>query len=102
MHVNILGFAIPLFIRVYFTGIYIAKKKGLQYFNLHNSIANISIGIAERLADVFVAGMFYFIYDTVQKKYGLFSLSIMAYLYGYFYSSLLTLYGTGIIAWDMK
>jgi len=75
MHLNILGFAIPLFIGFILLEYAIAKKKGLQYFNLHNSIANISVGIAERLADVFVAGLFYFIYDTVQKKYGLFTIS---------------------------
>jgi alkylglycerol monooxygenase len=75
MHLNILGFAIPLFVGFILLEYTIAKKRGLQYFNLHNSIANVSIGVAERLADVFVAGMFYFIYDTVQKKYGLFIIS---------------------------
>src|SRR4051812_47650116 len=72
MQVNILGFAIPIFVGFILLEYAIAKKKGLPYFNLHNSIANISVGIAERLADVFVAGIFYFIYDSVQKKYGLF------------------------------
>jgi sterol desaturase/sphingolipid hydroxylase (fatty acid hydroxylase superfamily) len=75
MHINILGFAIPLFIGLILLEYTISKKKGLPYFNLHSSIANISIGIAERLADVFVAGIFYFVYDTVQKKYGLFHIS---------------------------
>jgi len=72
MPVNILGFAIPFFVGLILLEYFISKKKGLQYFNLQNSIANISIGIAERLADVFVAGIFYYIYDTVQKRYGLF------------------------------
>jgi alkylglycerol monooxygenase len=74
MHINILGFAIPLFVGLILAEYAIAKKKGLPYFNLHSSIANISIGIAERLADVFVAGMFYYVYDMVQKKYGLFNI----------------------------
>jgi len=72
MHLNILGFAIPLFVGFILLEYAIAKKKGLKYFNLHNSIANVSIGVAERLCDVFVAGLFYFVYDKVQKKYGLF------------------------------
>jgi sterol desaturase/sphingolipid hydroxylase (fatty acid hydroxylase superfamily) len=75
MHLNILGFAIPLFVGFILLEYFIAKKKGLHYFNLHNSIANVSIGVAERLADVFVAGVFYFVYDTVQKKYGLLHIS---------------------------
>jgi sterol desaturase/sphingolipid hydroxylase (fatty acid hydroxylase superfamily) len=74
MPINILGFAIPLFVGLILLEYFISKKKGLQYFNLHSSIANISIGIAERLADVFVAGIFYYIYDTIQKKYGFFQI----------------------------
>lgn len=72
MSLNILGLAIPFFVGLMLLEYFIAKKKKLPYFNLHNSIANISIGIAERLCDVFVAGLFYFIYDDLQKKYGLF------------------------------
>lgn len=72
MNLNILGLAIPFFVGLMLLEYFIAKKKKLPYFNLHNSIANISIGIAERLCDVFVAGLFYFIYDELQKKYGLF------------------------------
>ncbi len=75
MPVNILGFAIPLFVGLILAEYFISKKKGLHYYNLHSSIANVSIGIAERLADVFVAGIFYYVYDTVQKKYGLFHIS---------------------------
>lgn len=75
MPINILGFAIPLFVGLILLEYIITKKKGLHYFNLHSTIANISIGIAERLADVFVAGIFYYIYNTIQIKYGLFHIS---------------------------
>lgn len=75
MPINILGFAIPLFVGLILLEYIITKKKGLHFFNLHSSIANISIGIAERLADVFVAGVFYHIYNTIQIKYGLFHIS---------------------------
>jgi sterol desaturase/sphingolipid hydroxylase (fatty acid hydroxylase superfamily) len=75
MPINILGFAIPLFVGLILLEYFITKKKGLHYFNLHSSIANVSIGIAERLADVFVAGIFYYIYNTIQIKYGLFHIS---------------------------
>lgn len=72
MKLNVLGFAVPLFIGFMLLEYLIAKKKKLPYFNLHNSIANISVGIAERLCDVFAAGAFYYVYDTLQKNYGLF------------------------------
>lgn len=72
MHFNYVALAIPLFVGFMLLEYFVAKKKGYDYFQLHNSIANISIGIAERLADVLIAGFFFFIYDTIQKKYGLF------------------------------
>jgi sterol desaturase/sphingolipid hydroxylase (fatty acid hydroxylase superfamily) len=74
MGINILGFAVLLFIGLMLLEYTIAKKKKLPYFNLQNSIANVSVGIAERLCDVFVAGIFYFVYDDLQKNYGLFDI----------------------------
>ncbi|MES2431043.1 MAG: sterol desaturase family protein [Bacteroidota bacterium] len=72
MHFNYIALAIPLFVSFMLLEYFIAKRKGYDYFQLHNSIANISIGIAERLADVLIAGFFFFVYDTIQKKYGIF------------------------------
>lgn len=74
MSVNVLAFAVPLFTGFMALEYFIAKKKQLPYFNLHNSIANISIGIAERLCDVLITGTFYFVYDGLQKKYGIFNI----------------------------
>jgi sterol desaturase/sphingolipid hydroxylase (fatty acid hydroxylase superfamily) len=72
MKLNILAFAVPIFSVLMLLEYFIAKKKKLQYFNLHNSIANVSIGIAERLVDVLITGMFFFVYDRLQKKFGIF------------------------------
>lgn len=74
MHFNYLGLAIPFFIGLIALEYYLAKKKGLNFFELHGTIANISIGIAERLADVLIAGLFYYVYDYLQKKVGLFTI----------------------------
>jgi sterol desaturase/sphingolipid hydroxylase (fatty acid hydroxylase superfamily) len=74
MNLNILAFAVPLFTGFMLLEYFIARKRNPGYFNLHNSVANISIGIAERLADVFIAGLFYFVYDSLQKNYGLFAI----------------------------
>lgn len=72
MKLNILAFAVPLFVSFMVLEYVVARRKKLPYFNLHHSIANISVGIAERLMDVWVVGLFYFIYDHIQKHYGLF------------------------------
>lgn len=74
MTLNLLAFAIPLFIGIMLLEYFVSRKKNPGYFNLHNSVANISIGIAERLSDIFIAGLFYFIYDRLQKNYGLFDI----------------------------
>lgn len=81
MKLNILAFAVPLFIGLILLEYLIAKKKKLQYFNLNNSIANISIGIAERLSDVLITGMFYFVYDNLQKKFGIFHIKPGVFLW---------------------
>lgn len=74
MHWNYLGWAIPAFVALIAAEWWYTKKKGLPYYELHNTVANVSIGIAERLCDVLVAGYFYFIYDSIQKNYGLFQI----------------------------
>lgn len=72
MKLNILAFAVPLFVSFMILEYVVTRRKKLPYFNLHHSIANISVGIAERLMDVWVVGLFYSIYDYIQQHYGLF------------------------------
>lgn len=74
MKLNILAFAVPLFVSFMIIEYVVARRKKLPYFNLHHSIANISIGIAERLMDVWVTGLFFFVYDCLQKNYGVFEI----------------------------
>jgi sterol desaturase/sphingolipid hydroxylase (fatty acid hydroxylase superfamily) len=71
MRLNILAFAIPLFITFMLLEYFIAKKRRLDYFHLQNSFANISIGIAERLLDVFTTGLFFFVYNFLHQRYAI-------------------------------
>ncbi|MBS1566182.1 MAG: sterol desaturase family protein, partial [Bacteroidetes bacterium] len=81
MKLNMLAFAVPLFIVFMSLEFFIARKKKLPYFNLHNSIANISVGIAERLLDVLVTGMFFFVYDYLQRRFGIFKIRSGVFLW---------------------
>lgn len=72
MKLNFLAFSIPFFLLLIYAEYLISKKKKLSYPKLHSTIANISVGIADRLSDVLITGTFYFIYDSLQKKYGIF------------------------------
>jgi alkylglycerol monooxygenase len=74
MKINYLGFAIPLFLLFMLIEFLVARARKLPYFTLQNSVSNISIGIGERLLDVGVTGFFFFVYDYLQKNYGLFNI----------------------------
>ncbi|MBN8822697.1 MULTISPECIES: sterol desaturase family protein [unclassified Spirosoma] len=71
---NWLAFAIPLFL--FFIGLeYIVSKiQKKNYFRFTNSVANLNVGIAERLLDSFTVGLFYFVYDYLHRHYALFDI----------------------------
>lgn len=50
------------------------SKKKQHLFNYSNSVANISIGIGERLLNLFITGSFYGLYYTVYEKTALFEI----------------------------
>ena len=72
MHFNYLAFAVPLFIGLMILEFFIAKRRGKKIFNFTNSIANVNVGIAERLLDTLITGLFFFVYDYLNKHYGIF------------------------------
>lgn len=74
MKLNYLALAVPLFLLFIYLEYTAARRRGLNYFNSRNTIANLSVGIAERLLDVFVTGYFFFFYDYLQKNFGLFEI----------------------------
>lgn len=70
MPVNYLAFAIPAFFLFLYLEYQLAvrlKKKHL--FRYESSVANVSIGIAERLLNLFVAGSFYDLFQYIYKNY---------------------------------
>ena len=72
MHFNYLAFAVPLFIGLMILEFFVAKRQGKKIFNFTNSIANVNVGIAERLLDTLITGLFFFVYDYLNKHYGIF------------------------------
>lgn len=74
MSINYFAFAVPLFL--FFIGLeyYVARRQGKSYFKFDSSVANLNVGIAERLIDLFAAGGFYFFYDYLHQHYALFDI----------------------------
>lgn len=71
---NWMALAVPFFL--FFMGLeyLVSKWQKKDYFRFNNSVANINVGIAERLLDTFTVGAFYFVYDYIHTHYAIFDL----------------------------
>jgi len=74
MKLNYLAFAIPIALFFIFLEFFISRKKGKDFFHFSNTIANINVGIAERLADAFITGIFYYFYKYLYLHFALFNI----------------------------
>ena len=74
-NINYLAFAMPAFFLFVFLEYKAAQyKKKTHLFKYESSISNVSIGIAERLLNLFVAASFYQLYFWVYNNYALFNI----------------------------
>lgn len=74
-HINFLAFAMPaFFLFVYLEFRLAQKRKRPELFNYESSVSNISIGIAERLLNLFVSATFYGFYYFIYDHYRLFTI----------------------------
>ncbi|WP_316829541.1 sterol desaturase family protein [Pedobacter aquatilis] len=81
-NVNYLAFAIPAFFIFVFLEYKLAQqKKRSSVFKYESSIANFSVGIAERLLNLFIAASFYQLYEWVYKNYALFNIPNKWYIW---------------------
>lgn len=74
MKLNYLAFAVPLFLLFMGLEYWYAKRKGKNFFQYAESVANINVGIAERLLDVFMTGLFFFVFDYIHQHFSLFAI----------------------------
>ena len=71
MHFNFIAFAIPLFLFFIAWEYLYTKRSGKNFFQYAESVANINVGIAERLLDVLTTGLFFYFFDYIYKHYAL-------------------------------
>ncbi|PWS33586.1 sterol desaturase family protein [Pedobacter paludis] len=80
--VNYLAFAIPAFFLFVFIEFKIAQqKRKASVFKYESTVANFSIGIAERLLNLFIAGSFYQLYNWIYKNYSIFDIPNRWYIW---------------------
>lgn len=74
-NINYLAFAIPaFFLFLYIEYALAARLKKAHLFKYESSISNVSIGIAERLLNLFIAASFYDLFNYVYQNYALFNI----------------------------
>ncbi|MCK7554598.1 sterol desaturase family protein [Chitinophaga sedimenti] len=74
MKLNLLAFAIIGFLLFMGLEYLLSRKTGKNYFQFAESVANINVGIAERLLDVFTTGVFYFFFVYIHDQFALFNI----------------------------
>lgn len=81
-HYNYLAFAMPaFFLFVYLEYKAVQRQKKPELFKYESSISNISIGIAERLLNLFISGTFYGLYYFIYEHYAFFNIPNTWYLW---------------------
>lgn len=74
MELNYLALAVPFFLLFIGLEYYYARRKGKNFYQYAESIANLNVGIAERLLDVFTTGLFFFFFDYIYKHFAIFDI----------------------------
>jgi len=74
-NISFLAFAMPAFFLFVWLEYKLAqKKKRPEIFNYESSVSNISIGLAERLINLFIAGSFYQAFYFIYNNYRIFDI----------------------------
>jgi alkylglycerol monooxygenase len=74
MQLNIIAFAVPLFLSLMALEYYYSRRKGLEVYHFQDFITNISIGVGERLADLFTTGIFFFVFRYIYEHWRIFTI----------------------------
>lgn len=72
--INILALAVPLFIGFILLEYFAGKKRKRKLHQFEESIANLNVGIAERVTDLLTTGAFYFVFSWIHSNYAIFDI----------------------------
>jgi alkylglycerol monooxygenase len=74
-NINYLAFAIPaFFVFVYLEYVLAVRKNKAYVFKYESSVSNVSIGIAERLLNLFIAASFFDLFNYIYDHYAVFNI----------------------------
>lgn len=74
MKLNILAFAVPVFTGFMLLEYIYSRKRKKQLYSFDEAVANINVGIAERLCDLFTTGLFFYFFVWIHQHFALFDI----------------------------
>ena len=74
MKLNFIALAIPFFLLFMGLEYWWSKRKRMKVYQVNETIANINVGIAERLSDILTTGAFYFFFTWIHDNFALFQI----------------------------
>lgn len=72
--INILALAVPFFIGFILVEYFVSQKRKKKLHQFEESIANLNVGIAERVTDLLTTGAFYFVFSWIYNNYAIFDI----------------------------
>lgn len=78
MKLNYIAFAVPFFAFFMLLEYYISKIKNRKVHQINESVANLNVGIAERITDLLTTGTFFFIFTWLNTNFSIFSIESSA------------------------
>lgn len=74
MKLDLIALAIPFFSFFMILEYCISKKKNKNVHQFNESVANINVGIAERISDLLTTGSFFFVFSWLHRNFSLFAI----------------------------
>ena len=75
MKLDLIAFAVPFFVFFMFFEYYVSKKKNKNIHQFNESVANINVGIFERISDLLTTGSFFFLFTWLHENFSLFDIT---------------------------
>ena len=75
MKLDLIAFAVPFFVFFMFFEYYVSKKKNKNIHQFNESVANINVGIVERISDLLTTGSFFFLFTWLHENFSLFDIT---------------------------
>lgn len=74
MKLDLIAFAVPFFVFFMLLEYYISKRKNKNIHQFNESVANINVGIVERITDLLTTGSFFFLFSWLNQNWAIFTI----------------------------